>query len=434
MDSDSGDSSGSEDWSFDLLNNLERFHDRFQKALRLDGSRNGYFIRNTTSQNWKVLGKYFTNIKTYGIIHISNGALDDLRMMNLFRGWTSDCYIKELSLHNNGLSIAGLQSMGPFLQNATNLKKLVISNNNLQSEGFNSLLRALSDSPIEVLNCSNCGIETIEIDSDCIPKNLKVLHLANNIINADGYRGLATLLEWGDTTLTSLNISQTQIDDHRLAILVNALRRNTSLGTLRLLGNDGISEQGRVMLLKLVNDISSIKATLQSNHTLVDIKLKSAGGDEIQRRINIATSINMTEDSPEAAGIEKVFRTQMRSCVREKMAEIQGIGHSVYSEIDPLHLPEVLYAIGLNLGQEELFVALKSTIMGLLSTVDLKKCIQQERDKYAAKIVEHKTILAKLGAKVEELDAKLATMEQAVNEETEHRDSKRRRCDGGALG
>ena len=104
--------------------------------------------------------------------------------------------------------------------------------------------------------------------------------------------------------LNYLNISKTKIDDDGLAMLVNSLRKNTSLTTLLLRGNDGISEPGRIMLLKLVNDISSIKATLQSNHTLTSFKVR-VEEDEIERQIAIATKINRMEHNLEAAGIER---------------------------------------------------------------------------------------------------------------------------------
>ena len=62
---------------------------------------------------------------------------------------------------------------------------------------------------------------------------------------------------------------------------------------------------------------------------------------------------------------------------RAELAELQGVRHSVYSEINPLHLPEVLSLVGLNYGQGELFVALKSSIAGVLSTVNRKECLKQ---------------------------------------------------------
>ena len=58
------------------------------------------------------------------------------------------------------------------------------------------------------------------------------------------------------------------------------------------------------MLLKLVNDISSIKATLQSNHTSITFKVR-VEEDEIERQIVIATEINRMEHNLEAAGIER---------------------------------------------------------------------------------------------------------------------------------
>ena len=65
-----------------------------------------------------------------------------------------------MGLSSNGLSADGLRRMVPFLKNANNLKQLYVSgNNNIQSEGFNVLFRALRDSPIEKLSCYGCDIE-----------------------------------------------------------------------------------------------------------------------------------------------------------------------------------------------------------------------------------------------------------------------------------
>ena len=102
----------------------------------------------------------------------------------------------------------------------------------------------------------------------------------------------------------------------------------------------------------------------------------------------------------------------------------------MYSEMNPLHLPEVLALIGRSCGQEELFAALKTSIIGLFSTVNMKKCVLQERAYYAAKIAEYK-------AKLEELDAKALTMEeeseQNVTRDRRHRSTKGLGyCSGGS--
>lgn len=70
--------------------------------------------------------------------------------------------------------------------------------------------------------------------------------------------------------------------------------------------------------------------------------------------------------NPEAAGREKVIRLQLDSYWREQLADLQGVHRSVFSEIDPLHLPEVLSLIGRRNGKTELFKAVSSTIMTLL--------------------------------------------------------------------
>jgi hypothetical protein len=350
------------------------------------------------------------------------GALNDHKMSFLFRGLTRST-IQEIGLDENGFSVAGVRCMVPFLTNSNNLTKLNLNSNNIQSEGFNMLLRALRDNPIEKLYCSNCGIESIEIDNDYIPRNVKFLDLYGNRINADGCRELVKLLQGGDSTLTALWLKKNKIDDEGVAILVDALQKNTSLVTLDLQGNDDISIQGQIMLLKLLNDISSIKATLQSNHTLQFVTFEHIN-DEIRMCIDMALTINW-KLNPEIAGRAKVICTHLRSENRALLCRLQEVDHSVYSEIDPLHLPEVLSLIGRRHGQGELYAALSSSIMTLLATVNRKKRIQHERAYHAAKAAEHR-------AKMEELDAELAAIEgveggSEVNEEIEHRSSKRRR-------
>eukprot|EP00985_Skeletonema_marinoi_P027501 scaffold22690_cov87-Skeletonema_marinoi.AAC.1 len=185
--------------------------------------------------------------------------------------------------------------------------------------------------------------------------------------------------------------------------------------TLNLKRNDEISKQGQILLLQLVNDISSITATLHSNHTLKSLSLEILDADEdIQRHIGEATQINTLHASnPEAAGQEKVIQTQLNSGRRAELAALQGIDHSVYSEIDPLHLPEVLSLVGQHHGQGELYVALRSSIAGVISTVNRRQCLQQQRSYYRAKIAHHKAIIAEYRTKAGEVEAEIATIEAA---------------------
>jgi len=322
-------------------------------------------------------------------------ALNDQKMSLLFRGLTRSSSLKEMFLCRNELSVAGVRSMVPFLQ-ANNLRQLFLNDNNIQSEGFNLMFRALRDSPIVTLCCHSCGIKSIEIDGEYIPRNLTLLDLGGNIINADGCHGLATLLQGGNATLKCLYLPNNQIGDEGIAILVNALQNNTSLQHLGLFDND-ISLDGQTMLLKLVNDISSIKATLRSNHTLRQIDVDRNKDDQLQWNIITATLRNRDAETG-AVGKAKVIQTQLVSGKRAELAEILGVNHSLYNEIDPLHLPEVLALVGHHHGQRELYVALRSSIAGVISIVDEKQCIRQQMAYYAAKLEELGTRLAAIEA------------------------------------
>ena len=392
---DSNDSLNEENWS----NALQRIRENDALTKKLFAWGRVSFIHDIDDREWEQLGRDISNNSHMKRVEFFDDALNDHKMSFLFRGLTRSSSITNMDLVENGLSVGGVRCMVPFLQNANNLHSLNLRGNNLQSEGFNLLFRALSDNPIEKLFCNDCGIESIEINSEHIPRNLKMLRLADNSIDADGCCELVKLLQGGDSILNSLNLRNNKIDDEGVAILVDALKNNTSLGELILEKNTSMSIQGRIKLLKLVNDVSSIKATLRSNHTLKHLWVGPYNEEkQIQTLISIATHINSDESSPEAAGREKVIWTQLNTETRAKLAELQGVSQSLYSEIDPLHLPEVLSLVGHHHGHEELYLALKASIAGALSTVNRKECILQRRDYLLAEVAKLDAELAAIGA------------------------------------
>ena len=149
----------------------------------------------------------------------------------------------------------------------------------------------------------------------------------------------------------------------------------------------------------LVNDVSTINATLQSNNTLTKIIRDSVdqpdiffdpGSDDFpsnfssvkdfltEKMIEVALQTNSINDgNSEAAGREKLIDTQLPFIVRRLFAHAQGVRESFYSQIDPLHFPEVLSLIGRRHGVKELNIALRKSIVEVLETVNRKKCLQQ---------------------------------------------------------
>ncbi|KAK1746175.1 leucine-rich repeat protein [Skeletonema marinoi] len=392
-----------------------------------------------TEEAWELLGRdvagneYLREMKLVPTADFNErddtGVLNDQNMTSLFRGLTRSDSLREINLRQNGFGLGGIQAMVPFLQASNNLRYLNINrNNNVKSEGFRLLWRALRDSPIETLWCGWCGVENIEIDDEHIPKRLEKLNLGGNNINSDGCRELTKLLLKEDTTLQGLHLRENNIDDEGVEILVNALRNNTSLIRLSLDANEKISKKGTGLMLRLVNDISSIKATLQSNHTLImfgqgfgDMHDYDAPKNSIRHKLRTALDINrnwMGKQDLAAlaaeAGQKKVISTQLNSKERTSLCYLQEVdicNEALYSEINPLHLPEVLAMVGRHHGQSELYVALVSSIAGLFSTVNRKKFLQDRVEHHLSIIQEHT-------ATVETLRTEIAAIEEAeVNRE-----------------
>eukprot|EP00984_Skeletonema_dohrnii_P012759 scaffold5207_cov96-Skeletonema_dohrnii-CCMP3373.AAC.6 len=401
-----------EEERFNAILQRIKVNDPDETELHLTGDDN--YINSLVYEDWEQLGRDIANNNHLKHVYLDDGAINDKTGSFLFRGLTRSNSIELMTLYQNGLSAVGVRSMMPFLHK-NHLEALNVSNNDILSEGLNLLFQALSDSPIRVLRVSNCSIESIELASGRLPRNLKHLHLdGNNIkINADGRNGLAKLLQGGHSTLKGLWLNNNKIDNEGVAILVDILRSNTKLTTLALEHNNDITYDGEILLLKLVNNLSSIKATLQSNHTLTNLTVKEINPDGeypyqydlsnvIQLNINV---VNENEGNLVAAGREKVVVSHLDSQTRLALYCLQDLDDSLYSQIDPLHLPEIFSLIWHRHGHEELFVALSSSIMSLFSTVDRKKCIRQQREYHAANIAEHR-------AKMEELDAELAAEER----------------------
>jgi len=85
---------------------------------------------------------------------------------------------------------------------------------------------------------------------------------------------LSNILQQEGTTLTKLHLHSTDIDDEDIEILANSLKRNTTLTNLCLTGNK-ITDIGYRTILELLNDVSSIENTYNSNHTLLDLFLSN---------------------------------------------------------------------------------------------------------------------------------------------------------------
>ena len=437
MDSDSysDHSSESEENNGEWLKKLQKIKENDPNTtwLRARNDDDDDMIEDMTDEDWKELGRDIANNTHLSNVDLGGNINDQIIISCLFQGLTRSSSMKEMQLYKNRLSVAGVRSMVPFLQNADNLTRLDLEDNNIRSEGFNDLFRALHSSPIETLLVRRCNIESIEIDSEHTPQNLSFLAFDGNNINSDGCIEIAKLLQGRNDTLQLLSLEDNEIDDEGVEILVDALKNNASLTHIYLRRNDGISVEGVKLCLRLVNDVSSINATLQSNHTLRYISVNTMGissGRRIQSQIHDAVQINRNfQDDLNRVGREKIIQTQLKSKRRKELEDMQGVRSSLYSEIDPLHLPEVLALVGRRHGQGELFVALKSSVAGVISTVNRRECLKHKRAHHEAMIAEYMDMIAHHRTQVEEVEAEIAAIDEAdgPNIGNEYRSSKRRR-------
>ena len=120
---------------------------------------------------------------------------------------------------------------------------------------------------------------------------------------------------------------------------------------------------GLCPLLKLLNDVSSIKTTINSNHVLTSIrsfafsdirdKTDTPTKKEVRKLIKDATRINSKSSNP---GRDKIIQTQLNSTKRHKLAHLEGVSaESLLSEDESFILPEILSLVAETQGQNELY-------------------------------------------------------------------------------
>ncbi len=114
----------------------------------LGGSGYNAEVQYLDNEDWEGLGRDISNNTILETVVLYDSALNDEKMSFLFREMRSSS-ISEMQLYENQLTVAGVRSMVPFLQNSNKLNDLRLEGNSLHSEGFNVLFCALQNSPVE---------------------------------------------------------------------------------------------------------------------------------------------------------------------------------------------------------------------------------------------------------------------------------------------
>ena len=110
--------------------------------------------------------------------------------------------------------------------------------------------------------------------------------------------------------------------------------------------------------------------------------------EELEERIDNAIEINKNNDAY-AAGRAKVIGTQLSSNKRMELSRLQGVDYSygsIFADIDPILLPEVLALVGGRHDQRELYRMLLATAPDLVSIVNRKGVLLQRKAEIKSRV------------------------------------------------
>ena len=399
-----------------------------------------------TNQAWKLFGRYIANNTHLQKLSLLDFHLNDEQMAVLFGELISSVSLEWLCMsYNHEFGVDGLRCAIPFFRNSNLLTIDFDRNRNFNTECFELLIRAIHGSPIKKLFLDGCTIndvsalgnsslpllETLQLEQNSIQSitalenyiNLQTLNLRGNNIGIDGCRALTHLLQNEDSRLETLNLDNNEINDEGAEIIANSLKHNTKLKKLRLNKNDNITEKGFKAFLKLLVNVSSIEDTLNSNHTLSDLSLPGGWDTGYNVRQHIDNMLSINDGS--YPGRQKVIDCQLYIKDRIELAKLQGITcpthNSVYSQIDPVVLPDVLAIVGEECTHNDLYCALITTAPDLTSLVNkpvaIKEQIEEKKERIASLNAEYKRKMEVLAAENARQNSSLNADILRLNEE-----------------
>jgi hypothetical protein len=182
--------------------------------------------------------------------------------------------INDVSFNNANLCEEGIVCLSKLVDVSSNLQEFCLQHNRIDNiESARCLSRSLkSHTGINHLDLSLCDLgSNPEILSVVLQSDIRSIYLSNNNIDSLGAVIIAEYLE-GDPPIHDINLDDNQLNDDDALLISHALKRNSNLRHLGLLGNN-FSSSGVKALLTCAFDASSLNAISESNHTLTSIDI-----------------------------------------------------------------------------------------------------------------------------------------------------------------
>lgn len=172
-------------------------------------------------------------------LDLSNRSLFSFEIINYLE---NDSSINELILYNNWVQTEGAIYIADFIKRNANLHKIDVRFCDIHPSGINNIIDSLMDNN----SVSSLYLGHNEIDISCIQK-------------------ISCLLKNINSSLTSLDLSFSEIDDYKLYILSMSIRFNTRLKKLYLASNK-ITLFGLRYLVDIIKNNNTIsKIDLRDN-------------------------------------------------------------------------------------------------------------------------------------------------------------------------
>lgn len=201
-------------------------------------------------------------------VNISNMGIGDKQGTVLAQSLQKLQGLSILNLHNNRLTSATIPNLFRHLP-SNYLKILDLSTNKVEGAGVGSLARFFNkENIVEQLNLSNCNLQCVDIiqlDSalnNCGTAHLKKIILTSNNIKSEGCQVLANLLAKSNCVVDMIDLGWNTVGSAGAIAIANSLKTNNSLLYIDLSAN-------------AVDDIAAqrIGAALATNVTIKEIYL-----------------------------------------------------------------------------------------------------------------------------------------------------------------
>ena len=193
--------------------------------------------------------------------------------------------LKKLILQNNNLfENDGVDDFISVINKDSSLESINILNNLIKREDdAQSLVNAMIDHPkLKYTMLDSCGLGCNDsVMKSIIPLfgSLDEISLDSNQIGSSGVKLISECLA-SNPMLTLLSLKDNLLNDADAAILAKSLTSNTNLRILKIASNN-ISEVGMKSFHSAVEDLSSLNAMSDSNHTCLVVD-----GDEELSQLN----------------------------------------------------------------------------------------------------------------------------------------------------